>query len=57
MAYVPVKMWVPDTTEGPVAEEVNLKACDTCRAGVPMELMDEHVAVEHPPPPEVTPAF
>jgi len=48
MAYVPVNLWVPDTTEGPVAESVNLKACETCYAAVPIELMDNHVAQAHP---------
>ena len=30
MSYVPVNLWVPDTTEGPAVTAVNLKACDTC---------------------------
>ena len=33
---------------------VNLKACDTCHALIPVELMDEHVAQAHPTL-EVTP--
>jgi hypothetical protein len=48
MSYVPVNMWVPDTQEGSVVEAVNLKPCDTCKALVPMELMDAHVAQAHP---------
>ena len=48
MAYVPVNLWVPDTTEGPAADEVNLKACDECHALVPVEFMDAHVAKLHP---------
>jgi len=55
MAYVPVNLWVPDTTEGPVVAAVNLKACDTCQALVPIDVMEQHVTVAHPPPPEVTP--
>ena len=54
MSYVPVNMWVPDTTEGPAVQAVNLKACDTCHALIPVELMDEHVAQAHPTL-EVTP--
>ena len=54
MAYVPVQLWVPDTTEGPVTDAVNLKACDTCKAAIPIEFMDEHVAQAHPTM-EVTP--
>jgi hypothetical protein len=48
MAYVPVNLWVPDTTEGPAADAVNLKACDTCHAAIPVEFMDAHVAQAHP---------
>lgn len=55
MSYVPVRLWVPDTTGGPAVESVDLKLCDTCHVPVVIDLMDEHMAVEHPPPPEVTP--
>jgi len=55
MGYVPVQVWVPDTTEGPVVESVDLKACETCHALVPVELMDEHITVAHPPPPVAMP--
>jgi hypothetical protein len=48
MSYVPVKVWVPDTTSGPVVESVDLKACDTCHALVPIDMMDAHVAEAHP---------
>lgn len=48
MAYVPVNLWVPDTAEGPAVDAVNLKACDTCHALIPVELMDAHVAEAHP---------
>jgi hypothetical protein len=48
MAYVPVNLWVPDTTEGPAADAVNLKACETCHAAIPVELMDAHVGQAHP---------
>jgi hypothetical protein len=49
MTYVPVKLWVPDTAEGgAVTESVNLKACDTCKAAIPQEFMDEHVGQAHP---------
>jgi len=48
MAYVPVQVWVPDTTEGPVTESVDLKACDTCHALVVEAMMDAHVAEAHP---------
>jgi len=54
MAYVPVYLWVPDTQEGSITSQVNLKACDTCHALIPMELMDEHIAQAHPTV-EVTP--
>ncbi len=54
MAYVPVEVWVPDTTEGPVTETLKLKDCDTCKALVPIELMSAHVAEAHPTL-EVTP--
>ena len=54
MAYVPVNLWVPDTQEGSVVEAVNLKACDTCHALIPMELMSAHVGQAHPTV-EVTP--
>ena len=43
MSYVPVNLWVPDTTEGPATEAVNLKLCDTCHAPIPVSLMDDHV--------------
>jgi len=56
MAYVPVRVWVPDTTSGPAVESVDLKACDTCHAAIPIELMDEHVAQAHPTL-EVNPTF
>lgn len=49
MAYVPVNVWVPDTQEGSVTEAVNLKACDTCHALVPVALMDAHVTQAHTP--------
>jgi hypothetical protein len=55
MTYVPVLLWVPDTTEGPVTDAVHLKPCDTCSAIIPLEAQDAHNAVEHPPPPEATP--
>jgi hypothetical protein len=55
MSYVPVQLWVPDTQEGPVTDAVKLKPCDTCKALVPMEMMDAHETEAHPPPPEVTP--
>lgn len=55
MSYVPVQLWVPDTQEGVVTDAVKLKPCDTCRALVPNEFMDEHQTAAHPPPPEVTP--
>jgi hypothetical protein len=48
VAYVPVNVWVPDTQEGSVTEAVNLKACDTCHALVPVQLMDAHVSQAHP---------
>jgi len=54
MAYVPVNLWVPDTAEGPAADSVNLKGCDTCHALVPVEFMDAHVEQAHPTL-EVTP--
>jgi hypothetical protein len=54
MAYVPVRLWVPDTTSGPTVESVDLKACDTCHALIPYQLMDAHVAEAHPTL-EVTP--
>lgn len=47
MAYVPVNLWVPDTTSGPATDSVNLKACDTCHALVPIEYMDDHVTKQH----------
>jgi len=49
MSYVPVNVWVPDTTSGPKTESVNLKACETCHALVPNEFMDAHVANLHTP--------
>ncbi len=55
MSYVNVEAWVPDTVDGPVVSTLQLKACDTCRALVPVQLMSEHEAAAHPPPPEVTP--
>jgi len=55
MAYVPVNVWVPDTAEGPTTDSVNLKACEQCYALVPIEFMDTHTSVAHPPPPEVQP--
>jgi len=48
MSYVPVKVWVPDTTGGPVVESVDLKGCDTCKALIPIDLMEAHVAEAHP---------
>lgn len=48
MSYVPVNLWVPDTTDGPVVTAVNLKACDTCKALIPIDVMDAHVAEAHP---------
>jgi hypothetical protein len=48
MSYVPVNLWVEDTTDGPVVDAVNLKACDTCKALIPIELMNAHVAEAHP---------
>ena len=48
MSYVPVRVWVPDTADGPATESVDLKACDTCKALVPISFMDEHVAQAHP---------
>jgi hypothetical protein len=53
MTYVPVNLWVPDTPEGPTTDSVNLKACDTCKAAIPTEFMDEHVSGQHSQ--EVTP--
>jgi len=47
MSYVPVNLWVPDTTEGPAVTAVNLKLCDTCHAPIPVSLMDDHVATQH----------
>jgi hypothetical protein len=55
MTYVPVKLWVPDTTEGPTMESVNLKLCDQCQSPVLEGQQDAHDASVHPPPPEVTP--
>jgi hypothetical protein len=55
MSYVPVQVWVPDTTSGPVTETVNLKDCPTCHALVPESYMGAHESVAHPPPPEVAP--
>jgi hypothetical protein len=54
MAYVPVNLWVPDTTEGSVTEAVNLKLCETCYAPIPQDFMDSHVGQAHPDI-EVTP--
>jgi len=48
MSYVPVNLWVPDTTEGAVTESVNLKACETCYAAIPESFMDSHVSQAHP---------
>lgn len=49
MSYVPVQLWVPDTAEGgAITDAVKLKPCDTCHALIPMELMDDHVAKQHP---------
>jgi hypothetical protein len=53
MAYVPVEVWVPDTTEGPVIDSVQLKACDTCHAIILESQMENHVATTHEQ--EVTP--
>ena len=54
MAYVPVNIWVPDTAEGSVVESVDLKLCDTCHAPIPIDLMEDHIAKQHPTL-EVTP--
>jgi len=48
MSYVPVQLWVPDTTEGPVVETVDLKPCDTCHALIPIQMMDAHISQAHP---------
>lgn len=53
MAYVPVELWVPDTAEGSVTDAVHLKPCETCRAAIPEDFMDEHVSNLHSQ--EVTP--
>ena len=49
MSYVPVNLWVPDTTSGATTDSVNLKACDTCHALVPNEFMDAHNTNLHTP--------
>jgi hypothetical protein len=54
MSYVPVEIWVPDTVDGPVVDILQLKPCDTCKAPIPIELMDAHITEAHTPP-EVMP--
>jgi len=55
MTYVPVTVWVPDTAEGgAVVSELQLKACETCHALVPVEMMEAHISQAHPTL-EVTP--
>ena len=55
MSYVPVNLWVPDTTEGPTVTAVNLKLCEQCHVPVAEGRQDEHNAAAHPPPPEAQP--
>jgi hypothetical protein len=47
MAWANLTVWVPDTTEGPVVDEVHLRLCETCHAPIPEQFMDDHVATQH----------
>jgi len=45
MAYVPVKLWVPDTA---IVSEIHLKLCEVCHVTVPEQLSQAHMEEAHP---------